>query len=61
MKQDILDKIIKWAENENEIKVIILEGSKGSSKVTDELSDYDINLFVTNNQKYLNDNSGFIQ
>jgi aminoglycoside 6-adenylyltransferase len=57
MKKGILDKIIGWAENENEIKAIILEASRSSGKVTDELSDYDINLFVTNNQKYLNDNS----
>ena len=52
MQHDILDKIIKWAETEPEIRAVILEGSMASGSRTDELSDYDLNLFTGDYGKY---------
>jgi len=57
MNHSILNKIIKWAENESEIRTLILEGSQASNSPTDELSDYDLNIFVVNPDKYTSDNS----
>ncbi|MBN2018190.1 MAG: aminoglycoside 6-adenylyltransferase [Candidatus Cloacimonetes bacterium] len=53
---EIIKKIIDWAENEPEIRALILEGSMVSGKKTDELSDYDLNFFVTDYTKYINCN-----
>jgi aminoglycoside 6-adenylyltransferase len=57
MNQSILNKIIEWAENESDIRVLILEGSRASNSYIDELSDYDLNVFVVNHNKYTSDNS----
>ncbi|GAI10979.1 unnamed protein product, partial [marine sediment metagenome] len=45
------------AKNESEIRTLILEGSQASNSPTDELSDYDLNVFVVNPDKYTSDNS----
>ena len=52
---DVLDKIIEWAKGEAAIRAVILEGSRASSSDTDEFSDYDLNIFVTDDTKYLSD------
>ena len=57
MNHSILNKIIEWAENEFAIRAIILEGSRVSNSHIDELSDYDLNVFVVNHDKYTKDNS----
>lgn len=57
MNHSILNKIISWAENESEIRTLILEGSRASNSPTDELSDYDLNVFVVSADKYTLDNS----
>ncbi|MBE9594784.1 MAG: aminoglycoside 6-adenylyltransferase [Proteobacteria bacterium] len=48
MNHSILNKIVNWAENESEIRTLILEGSRASNSPTDKLSDYDLNVFVVN-------------
>ncbi len=53
---DILSKIVTWAQNESEIRAIILEGSRASDINTDEFSDYDLNVFVTDHTKYTSNN-----
>lgn len=55
MNHSILNKIVNWAENESEIRTLILEGSQASNSPTDELSDYDLNVFVVNPDKYISD------
>lgn len=57
MNHSILNKIVNWAEKESEIRTIILEGSQASNSPTDELSDYDLNVFVVNPDKYTSDNN----
>lgn len=52
----ILGRILEWAQSESEIRVMILEGSRASDTTTDTLSDYDLNLFVTDYAKYTSDN-----
>ncbi len=52
----ILDNIISWAANEPEIRAVILEGSRALGAKTDELSDYDLNLFTAGHDKYISDN-----
>ncbi len=49
---EIIEKIISWAERIPEIRVIILEGSMVSLAQVDELSDYDLNLFITDHEKF---------
>jgi len=48
VNHSILNKIVNWAENESEIRTLILEGSRASNSPTDKLSDYDLNVFVVN-------------
>jgi hypothetical protein len=38
VNHSILNKIVNWAENESEIRTLILEGSRASNSPTDELS-----------------------
>ena len=52
---DVLNKIIEWAKGEAAIRAVILEGSRAASSDTDEFSDYDLNIFVTDDTKYLSD------
>jgi len=53
---DIIENIIQWAESEPEIRALILEGSMVSGANTDKLSDYDLNLFVTDDKQYSESN-----
>ena len=55
----ILNKIISWAEQEDEIRSLILIGSLAGKGSKDELSDYDISVFTTNPEKYAQDDSWF--
>jgi aminoglycoside 6-adenylyltransferase len=56
MKKRILDVIVNWANTQQYIKAIILEGSTTTGKPTDWLSDFDINVFVTDAKPYTNRN-----
>jgi aminoglycoside 6-adenylyltransferase len=60
VNHSILNKIINWAENESEIRTLILEGSRASNAPTDELSDYDLNVFVVNPDKYTSSGNSWI-
>ncbi len=50
--ENILPRLIDWAEKETTIRTVILEGSRGNKNSVDELSDYDINVFVIDVNKF---------
>lgn len=52
-----LEKIIAWAEKEEAIKVLLLTGSLAGKGPKDELSDYDVAIFTSDIEKYVNDDS----
>jgi len=57
MRDDsMLTKIVQWAQGEPEIRVVILEGSRASDCNTDALSDYDLNVFVTDGASFTSNN-----
>ncbi len=60
-KEKILTNIIDWAETIDQIKVIILEGSLAAGEEKDELSDFDINLFVEDTEQFLQNDEWFTQ
>ncbi len=47
MSSNIFSKVCKWAEEEPSIRAAILVGSRASEGKSDDLSDYDISLFVS--------------
>jgi len=49
---DILKTIRKWAKEQNDIRAVILLGSRARRGGADHLSDIDLGLFVTNPQVY---------
>ncbi len=51
----ILDKIVSLAQEDGDIRAVILEGSITTCVQVDELSDYDVNLFSRNYVNYLLD------
>ena len=51
----ILEKILKWAENEVSIRALILVGSRAQNKVVDSLSDYDLSIFTSDGGLFLAD------
>lgn len=53
MDQKILDNIIEFANADEDVRVVILEGSVATKSSIDELSDYDINIFSDHYEKYL--------
>lgn len=57
MKQDMLERIIDWAQKEALIQALILNGSLAGRGPTDELSDYDIAVFTTDTEKYTSGDS----
>lgn len=46
-----------WAEGEPSIRVLILEGSRGGEVIPDEYSDYDINVFIRGENRFLQENA----
>lgn len=50
---DVISKTIEWAENEPSIRAIILEGSRGSGGNVDEFSDFDLNVFIQEEKKFM--------
>ena len=50
---DMIHEIIRWAERENEIRVLILQGSRAAKAPIDELADYDISVFCTTSAPYI--------
>jgi aminoglycoside 6-adenylyltransferase len=50
---DILLKIINWVKLEPSIRTIILTGSRAEKTITDDFSDYDINIFCDDIYPYV--------
>lgn len=50
---DIIQKIIKWSEKEDVIKVLILMGSRARSEPLNPLSDYDVAVFCNSYAPYI--------
>lgn len=48
----MLEKIIRWAERESFIQVVILQGSRATLDPIHDLSDYDLAVFCTNFEPY---------
>jgi len=57
----LIDKITAFAHADPDIRAVILEGSLAVSSHVDELSDYDINIFASNYEKYLADDAWMSQ
>jgi hypothetical protein len=44
----IFEKVVTWADTEDAIRVIIIEGSRArQDHSADRFSDYDLNLYIT--------------
>ena len=55
MNTELLYKVNTFAHADEDIRVVILEGSFAVNSQVDELSDYDINIHTRNAEKYLSD------
>jgi aminoglycoside 6-adenylyltransferase len=55
MNTSLLDKVVALANADADIRAVILEGSLAVHAHTDELSDYDVDLFARRYEKYLLD------
>ncbi len=55
----ILDKIVRWAESESNVRLAILSGSRVREGEWDDLSDYDVALFARDPDALLGDDSWF--
>jgi len=53
MNTTLIKRIVALGEEDEDIRAIILEGSFTADFQVDELSDYDINIFSSNYEKYL--------
>src|SRR5262245_34505275 len=53
-ENDIINKIMRWAQNEEPIKVMILQGSFAAG-LGDRYSDYDLALFCSHFDLYVRD------
>lgn len=50
--QAVLTAILNWAESEEPIRALILDGSRASNSPVDELADFDIKLFTRTHEPY---------
>jgi len=57
----LIDKITSFAQADPDIRAVILEGSLAVNSHVDELSDYDVNIFASNYEKYLADDAWMSQ
>ena len=57
MTDNLLTKIIDWAKEQEPIRALILEGSMAATEGADHLSDYDVNMFISDPQHYVQDES----
>lgn len=51
----ILHHVIQWANGQDDVRVALLVGSHAGDGETDDLSDYDVCLFVRNQHRYVGD------
>jgi aminoglycoside 6-adenylyltransferase len=55
-RENAIETLQSWAEEQDSVVAMILTGSRANpSAVTDIFSDYDIQLFVTDIEPYMND------
>lgn len=59
MKSIMIDTIIAWAQQEVQIRALLLTGSLAGKGPIDDLSDYDIAVFTTDIKKYADDTAWF--
>jgi aminoglycoside 6-adenylyltransferase len=50
--KEMVSRIVGWGAAEEGVRAMILTGSRAGKEPTDELSDYDIALFVTDSEPY---------
>lgn len=50
---EILKKVIAWAESQEPIRALVLTSSRAGASKTDEFSDYDIMVLTDNSESYL--------
>ncbi len=55
MHTQLIDKIIALAQADDDIRAVILEGSMAAGTYTDDLSDYDVNIYARDYAPYLAD------
>jgi len=55
MGNDLLSRIVNWAEREEPVRALLLEGSRAENGKADEFSDYDVNMFITDPEPYVRD------
>ena len=53
--KNALSKLVEWGHNEEGIRSMILTGSRAREGLIDELSDYDIAVFTTDNLPFTKD------
>lgn len=61
MNTALLDKALALAQADDDIRAVILEGSLATHFQADELSDYDLNIYTRNAEKYLSDDQWLSQ
>jgi len=62
MSNQLFQRVINWAANEETIRVIILEGSHARRDgAEDRFSDYDLDLYVTDTVRYAQDDTWLAQ
>jgi aminoglycoside 6-adenylyltransferase len=47
----MLEKLVCWAESRDDVRAMILVGSRASGRLVDDLSDYDVALFTSDQKK----------
>lgn len=57
MKEKILTRIIDWANEQENIRMVVMDGSLARGTHIDDLSDLDINLFIKSNEPFLKNDS----
>ena len=53
----MLDRVIEWVKANEDVRAAVLVGSRAGRDETDEFSDYDVGLYVTDQDKYANDHT----
>ncbi len=53
----LLDRIVDWARKNNDVRAAILVGSHAGKHLTDEFSDYDVAMYVADQDQYAHDHS----
>lgn len=57
IEPDVLQRILSWGQSEENVRTIVLTGSRARKKTAHELSDYDVVLFSHDPNVYLRDDT----